>query len=119
VDEKSDRETDYAHQRMIRIVAEAERLGIAADEEIYHVDDRGQGIPGAGLTLADLREMVARGAAFWDKIEEIQRLGFDPDDFLGVDDDGSPLLRTSGKPPRRRFRELKGSVEGGADEAPA
>ena len=79
MDEKSDRETDYSLQRFIRIIATAERDGFAEDDELYWVDDRGKGIPGAGQTLADLREIVARGQAFWDKMEEIDRWGCDPE----------------------------------------
>lgn len=79
MDEKTDREHDYTQQRLIRIIATAERDGYAEDEELYWVDDRGRGSPGAGRTLADLREHFARREALWDKIEEIDRWGFDPE----------------------------------------
>lgn len=78
MEEQSGR-NEYTHQRMLRIIAEAERLGYAEDREMYWVDDRGHGIPGAGATLADLRELVARREAMYDKIEEVERWGFDPE----------------------------------------
>lgn len=74
------RDDDYSYQRMARIIATAERDGYAEDDELYWVDDRGRGIPGAGYTLAQLRELHAARSAWYDKMEEVEYWGFDPDD---------------------------------------